>query len=271
MYCKTNKNKKILIDGSYLIYCSYFNSSYLYKKQYPKETFNSSCDISKNDKFLSIFYHVLTKNMRKLKKFFNIIYSDIFFVRDCLRETIWRLDIYDKYKIDRKTFVKHQNNEVDLGNFFMEIYNNYLEDLREKMGFNIIKIEEAEADDTIFLLTKLFTNDNYKITIISNDSDFFQIINDNVDIYDISLKKVELKNDPKNLLLYKIFKGDRSDNIYGFRINKKNFYLDYILKLLSHPKGNNLYIRNRKLIDLNYIPLKLKKKVLEYYNTIRGH
>ena len=203
--------------------------------------------------------------MRKLKNF-NILYSDIFFVR-VLRETIWRLNIYDKYKVDRKTFVKHQNNEIDLGNFFMEIYNNYLEDLREKMGFNIIKIEEAEADDTIFLLTKLFTNDNYKITIISNDSDFFQIINDNVDIYDI-LEKVELVL--KNLLLYKIFKGDRSDNIYGFRINKKNFYLDYILKLLSHPKGNNLYIRNRKLIDFNYIPLKLKKKVLEYYNTIRG-
>ena len=113
MYCKTNKNKKILIDGSYLIYCSYFNSSYLYKKKYPKENFNGSDDISKNDKFLNIFYHILTKNMRKLKKFFNILYSDIFFVRDCLRETIWRLNIYDKYKVDRKTFVKHQNNEID--------------------------------------------------------------------------------------------------------------------------------------------------------------
>ena len=225
MYCKTNKNKKILIDGSYLIYCSYFNSSYLYKKKYPNEKFNGSDDISKNDKFLNIFYHILTKNMRKLKKFFNILYSDIFFVRDCLRETIWRLNIYDKYKVDRKTFVKHQNNEIDLGNFFMEIYNNYLEDLREKMGFNIIKIEEAEADDTIFLLTKLFTNDNYKITIISNDSDFFQIINDNVDIYDISLKKVELKNDPKNLLYIKFLKEIEVIIFMGLELIRRIFIL----------------------------------------------
>jgi hypothetical protein len=104
---------------------------------------------------------------------------------------------------------------------------------------------------------------------MSNDSDFHQLLNDNVNMYDISMKKVNLEGDPSNLLLYKILRGDRSDNIRGFKINKKSYNVNYILNLLKHPKGNSLFIRNKKLIDFSYVPLRLKKEVLNYYkNTL---
>lgn len=268
MYCKTKQKTKVLIDGSYLIYSTYFNANYIYKKRFPKNKIKENEDLSKNYNFIKIFNQIFTKNFKKIKKFFNILYTDIFFVRDCLRETIWRIEIYDKYKIDRKGFVKHQNKEVDLGNFFMMTYNEILEDLQEKMKFNVIKIEEAEADDTIYLLSMLFIKDGYDVNIMSNDSDFHQLLTNNVNIYDIGLKKVILEGDPSNLLLYKILRGDRSDNIRGFKINRKTYNVDYMLNLLKHPKGNALFIRNKKLIDFSYVPLRLKKEVLKYYQKL---
>lgn len=267
MYCKTNQKTKVLIDGSYLIYSTYFNTNFIYKKKFPNKPIKDNEDLSENKKFMEIFNKIFTKNFRKIKKFFNILYNDIFFVRDCLRETIWRLEIYDKYKMDRQSSVKHQNKDVDLGNLFMVIYNDTIEELRQKMKFNVIKVEEAEADDTICLLSKLMQKDGFEVNIISNDSDFKQLLNDNVNMYDIGMKKKNINDEGQNLLLYKILRGDRSDNIRGFKISKKNFTLSYILDLLKHPNGNNLYIRNRKLIDFNYIPLRLKREVLEYYNN----
>lgn len=255
----------ILIDGSYLIYSTYFNSNYIFKKKYPKFTEGGdNYDWSMNDNFMNIFKQTLKKNLRKLKKEFNVNYKNIIFVRDCLRETIWRLDIYDKYKCDRKSFVKHKNTKLDLGNMFIEIYNTILPEITKLTGIDIIKFETAEADDVIFLLSKLFNKDGIEVNIISNDSDFHQLCSEMTHVYDISLKKCCIKN-TKNNLLFKILKGDRSDNVKGLRINRKNFNFKNVVKLLQKKNNLNIFLRNRQLIDGNYIPYNLKKEIMDFY------
>lgn len=255
----------VLIDGSYLIYSTYFNSNYLFKTRYPNfSEGGDNYDWSINADFMNIFKHTLKKNLRKLKKEFGVSYKEIIFVRDCLRETIWRLDIYDRYKCDRKSFVKHKNTKLDLGNMFIEIYNEILPKISELTGVNVIKFETAEADDVIFLLSKLFNGDGVEVDIISNDSDFHQLCSDMTHVYDISLKKCCVKN-TKNNLLFKILKGDRSDNVKGLRVNRKTFNFKNVVKLLQKRNNLNIFLRNRQLIDGNYIPFNIKKEIMEFY------
>ena len=272
-------NTYILIDGSYFIYCSYFNSNYIYRKRNPEFKMTNNYDWTKNEKFVEIFNLTMKKNFKKLKKNFNISYKNIFFVRDCLRETIWRLDLYDKYKTDRKSFVKHQNCKLDLGNLFVNAYKKILPKLVEMFKFNILKVEQAEADDVISLLTKLMVNDKNNVKIISNDSDFHQLLCDKVKMYEISLKEIVINEIPdfnilndenymKSLLLFKILKGDRSDNVKGLKITKKSFNIENIINLTNKKNNINLFIRNRKLIDTNYIPFKIKEKVLTIYKKL---
>lgn len=278
MFRKIN-NTHILIDGSYFIYCSYFNSNYIYRKRYPKFKMTNNYDWTKNEKFVNIFILTIKKNFKKFKKKFKVSYKNMFFVRDCLRETIWRLDFYDKYKADRKSFVKHQNCKLDLGNLFVHAYKKILPKLMEMFGFNILKVDNAEADDVISLLAKLMTNDKKDVKIISNDSDFHQLLCVKVKMHEISLNEIVINEIPnfnilndenymKSLLLFKILKGDRSDNVKGLKINKKSFNIENIINLMNKKNNINLFIRNRKLIDSNYIPFKIKEKVLSLYKNL---
>lgn len=272
-------NTNILIDGSYFIYCSYFNSNYLYHKRYPNFKMVNNYDWTKNEQFVEIFTSTMKKNFRKLKKNFMVSYKNIFFVRDCLRETIWRLDLYDKYKKDRKSFVKHKNCKLDLGNLFINAYKKILPNLVKMFGFHIVKVDNAEADDVISLLSKLMINHKKEVKIISTDSDFYQLLCDRVKMYEISLKEIVINKIPnfnilndenymKSLLLFKILKGDRSDNIKGLNITKKSFNIGNVINVTNRKNNINLFIRNRKLIDTNYIPLKIKEKVLSIYKTM---
>ncbi|HHU28823.1 TPA: flap endonuclease [bacterium] len=81
-----------------------------------------------------------------------------------------------------------------------------------------------EADDMISSITHQF-HDNFKIYIVSFDSDFFQLINDNVSIIRYRGKNTQIYNKsffiekfgftPDKYLSYKALVGDSSDNIKG--------------------------------------------------------
>ena len=88
-------------------------------------------------------------------------------------------------------------------------------------GINIktIKHGRLEADDCIAILTKKIveTQPDSKIIIITSDTDYLQILQENVTLLNLKFKPV---NTPKNSfdcskknLLYKIIIGDKSDNI----------------------------------------------------------
>ena len=91
----------------------------------------------------------------------------------------------------------------------------------------VISIDNIEADDVIsYLATDIFVKEETKkVTIMSDDKDFLQLIDDRVQVWRPVEKKLYGRNEmverfgmhPENFLLYKIFIGDNSDNIPGIK------------------------------------------------------
>jgi len=116
-------------------------------------------------------------------------------------------------------------------------YDDMITFLDEKTNVTLLQNSEAEADDMIAVFIEAHPNDHH--IIVSSDSDYFQLISDNVTMYDgvqnriitkdgffkddknmtpIKEKKTgEVKEapDPKWLLFEKCIRGDTSDNIFS--------------------------------------------------------
>jgi DNA polymerase-1 len=89
---------------------------------------------------------------------------------------------------------------------------------------NLISIDKVEADDIIAYLSHyMSTKYNSKVTIVSADKDFIQIVNDNITVYSPIIKehytpknvKDKFGLPPQNFILYKTLLGDNSDKIEG--------------------------------------------------------
>ena len=151
------------------------------------------------------------------------------------------------------------------------------------MGIKVLKSINMEADDLIASLT-LSNCEDYKIYISSNDSDFYQLINDNVSIIKYKGKnsyiidKKEFFNifnfDSSKYVFYKSLVGDSADNINGIsgigkvRATKIVSCCDSFEKLLE--KKNELlpkkiassledeiskFFTNKKIITLTQSPI----------------
>lgn len=89
---------------------------------------------------------------------------------------------------------------------------------------NLISIDKVEADDIIAHLSNyMSTKYNSKITIVSADKDFLQIVNDNITVYSPIIKEFYTPKTVKekfglpayNFILYKTLMGDNSDKVVG--------------------------------------------------------
>jgi DNA polymerase-1 len=88
-----------------------------------------------------------------------------------------------------------------------------------------ICIDNIEADDTIaYICTNCIGEDDH-VSIMSADQDFYQLINEQVQVYSPTKKKIydvtKVKDEclvhPHNFALFKTINGDRSDNIKGIK------------------------------------------------------
>jgi len=93
------------------------------------------------------------------------------------------------------------------------------------LPLTLISIDKIEADDTISYLAQKFAANNKKVTIVSSDKDFLQIIDENIEVYSPIKKKTygkkevqeELGMIPENYLIMKALLGDNSDNLTGIK------------------------------------------------------
>ena len=93
------------------------------------------------------------------------------------------------------------------------------------LPINLISIDKIEADDTISYLAQKFGANNKKVTIVSSDKDFLQIVDENIEVYSPIKKKTygkkevqeELGMIPENYLIMKALLGDNSDNLTGIK------------------------------------------------------
>ena len=153
--------------------------------------------------------------MQRLIKLVEASYVVVVFDGDVNQE---RIDEYKDYKANRvNNWDELPSDEVPFNE-----EDNIIKCLNF-MGIKVLKSINMEADDLIASLT-LSYND-YKIYISSNDSDFYQLINDNVSLikYKGKNSKIIDKNeffnifnfDSSKYVFYKSLVGDNADNIKG--------------------------------------------------------
>jgi 5'-3' exonuclease len=182
----------------------------------------------------------------------------------------WRYSIYSDYKANRKE--ARDKAVVDFDKFF-PIFNEFTNQIKEVFStIYILNVDRCEADDIMAILCKqTFKND--QVVIISSDGDMNQLINQNIKQYDPIRKKLVECINPQRELDIKVITGDKGDNIPP--IKKKvgvvtaekilNNGLDNFLKESDEIKAN--YIRNKTLIDLNYIPSEIQENIINSYNN----
>ena len=93
------------------------------------------------------------------------------------------------------------------------------------LPLTLISIDKIEADDTISYLAQKFGENNKRVTIVSSDKDFLQIVDDNIEVYSpikkVTYRKKEVQEEvgvlPENYLVMKALLGDNSDNLTGIK------------------------------------------------------
>lgn len=146
----------------------------------------------------------------------------------------WRKDFYKPYKANRIN-TNATEEEVEENNMFWETYESFHTFLKEKTNTSVLRCGVAEADDLIARFVALHPDDEH--IIISSDTDFIQLISENVKQYngvtgqlitldgyfddrgkpivDKKTKAVKLLEDPEYLLFKKIIRGDATDNVFS--------------------------------------------------------
>ena len=139
-----------------------------------------------------------------------------------------RQNIDPNYKAQRATArithwglydTREQEQEALIGQLFRT------KDYLECLPLQQIVMEKLEADDIIAYLAKQASGNGKKVTIVSSDKDFFQLIDKNINIYAPVKKKTftaeniveEIKVLPQNYNIVKALLGDNSDNLPGVK------------------------------------------------------
>jgi 5'-3' exonuclease len=146
-------------------------------------------------------------------------------------------------------------------------------------------IDNIEADDAIaYIANEIFTEPQNRITIVSTDRDFLQLVNNRITVWS-PVKKImytpnvireEFGLDSKNYLLYRALTGDKSDNIpgvngIGLKTMLKQFpimteeaevdvdtFVEYAETVDKKYKIHETVAQNKTQIELNYNLMQLK-------------
>jgi len=171
-----------------------------------------------------------------------------------------------------------------------------VQDYLECLPVQSLMAEKLEADDIIAYLAKTAAGSDKKVTIVSSDKDFLQLVDKNVEVYAPVKKKTftaeniqqELQVLPENYNVVKALLGDNSDNLAGVKglgiktiisefphlVNKPGITLDYVYDTcaakLEEKKVKKIFPKiltewdrvetNFKLMDLHESTLDDKEK-----------
>jgi DNA polymerase-1 len=139
-----------------------------------------------------------------------------------------RRNLYPEYKANRNSSRITNHNIFSSKDEESESINNQISRLIQYLQclpVTVISIDGLEADDIIGYLANKFQahEETQKVTIMSADKDFLQLVSDKVHCYSPTKKKIYTPKDvleefgvsSNNFLNYKILMGDTSDNIPG--------------------------------------------------------
>ena len=143
------------------------------------------------------------------------------FIICCDSPKNWRKESFPEYKANRKK--KRETDTTDWTSLF-EFLHQMIDDLREYFPYKVVKVEGAEADDIIAVLTQEEMKN--PTTIISSDKDFIQLQKyEGVQQWS-PLTKDWVKGDPEASLWEKLVKGDAGDGVPNILSSDDTFIVE---------------------------------------------
>ena len=183
------------------------------------------------DTKLGLALHIMMNSVKKCYERFKADH-----VVFCFEGRSWRKDFYPAYKQNRKeTRDAMTPSEQEADALFWQTFDEFKTFVTEKTNCTVLRHQDLEADDLIAGWTQAHPQDKH--IIISSDTDFYQLLSDNVSQYNgitdiyadingfiddkgnpVMDKKTKLPKsapDPEWLLFEKCMRGDSSDNVFS--------------------------------------------------------
>jgi len=216
--------------------------------------------------------HMVLNTIRSYAKKFKNEYGDIVLCADDRK--YWRRDYFPNYKANRK---KHrEESDIDWDVIF-GMLNKIRDEIEKNLPYRFLRVEGAEADDIIGVLTK---ESNEKVLIVSGDKDFQQLQKyDYVKQYSPNLSKFVSPDNAEEFLAEHILRGDKGDGIPNIlsgddvivdgdrqkpmRRSTLNKYINGVDKYDNYYRN---YVRNKTLIDLDEIPEEVNLRILKAFD-----
>ena len=213
--------------------------------------------------------HMVLNSLRSYKTKFTNDYGELVLCYD--DKHCWRKDYFPYYKQNRKK--ARSESSLDWNELF-DILTKIQNELEENFPYKVLKIDGAEADDIIAILSnKISSTPNLyeDVLIISGDKDFIQLHQkENIKQYSPTLKKYVVDENPEQYKFEHIIRGDKGDGVPNVLSQDTVFVEDLrqrpITKnKLTEWKENGIpdgeikrnYQRNKTLIDFDSIPNEL--------------
>ena len=155
----------------------------------------------------ALLRHTVLNSIRQYKHQFRHV-DHGGFVICCDSPKNWRKESFPEYKANRKK--RRETDSTDWTSLF-EFLHQMIADLREYFPYKVMRVERAEADDIIAVLTQEEMKN--PTTIISSDKDFIQLQKyEGVQQWS-PLTKSFVKGNPEESLWEKLIKGDVGDGV----------------------------------------------------------
>ena len=151
----------------------------------------------------------------------------------------------------------YKSNRVSPGDSFHRQKAAIINAVKSYLPFVTIKHSKFECDDVIASLADYHVKRNDKVTIVSSDSDFIQLLNtsNNITLYH-PIKKKNIEKPDYDYVVWKALRGDPTDNIPGIKgcgdktalklVKNESLLKEY----LSSPEKRDIFEKNVNLIRL---------------------
>lgn len=257
----------LLLDTGYVSVYRFYCVQKYFRLTHPnqKAVYSEEYDWSVNKDFVSKYKELFFNGLLKTLKKYRIPIANMIFAMDDARDNLWRMSHLETYKQRRRA-----KRQKGLGTILNMVREEIMPMLVDKHKVGQIWVEHLEADDVIAVLTRLVIEKKLfpSVVIVTNDKDFVQLSHPDVTIINLQGKELLPTNysDPRRELLLHVLCGDKSDNIQPClaRCDKRTVdkYIRnpaLLQKLLKNPMIESIYLRNRLLIDFEFIPPDLQK------------
>ena len=236
---------------------------------------NKNVDLDEN-----LFRHMILNSLRAARKKLNGRFGEL--VICCDDKNFWRRQRFEYYKANRKKY--REQSDIDWSNVF-NILNKVRDEIDTFFPYKVIRVSTAEADDVIATLVKL--NHDEATLILSGDKDFIQLHKyPKIKQYDPVHKRWIKDKDPSRYLIEHIARGDRGDGIPNYissdtcfvngtrqkplrakYLSKLEGTVDQVENSFEDEEEKRGWIRNRMLIDLEYIPEDIQQQVVSKFDV----